>query len=496
MQRTVDLGRKGQSLSCDYHPIYTYATWAARQHPVRSLKVEGRDGGLGRLNLQIPEISYAATLGGEELCGPLKLPPLGVATELELERTLGRLPVNLEMVLDHEVVARIPITILPSWQWGHSRDARILAAAYVLPGDEVVSRTLTAMSAPSARGTLSLSTLVRKDPESGARTAVKALYEYLAGTCQIAYETPQIEADDWSGVSYQKVRTPQDIFFFSGQNKGRGNCFDLSLFFAGCLESLGLNPLIIFTGELDASPTHAFVGCWTDRSRRFRPFLTDSAMLIEKIESGDLLVLEATGVAEGSTALSFEEARTTGREHLAKGPVHALDVSACRPPIGLVRPVMLANSPFVQRAFWAGQRLAQERKSKLYETLHILHGLCVADGELTRWLLERAGGNTDDVRHVIEQSLPMEQNPGVPIATKNYEICVSTARGNARSEGRSMVDEVDLLWAVVENPSRNVRRILEAAGCDFDTLVNELDQRWKRPGEMSIHRRVRRSPVK
>ena len=48
-----------------------------------------------------------------------------------------------------------------------------------------------------------------------------------------------------------------------------------------------------------------------------------------------------------------------------------------------------------------------------------------------------------------------------------------------------------LLWAVIENPSRNVRRILEAAGCDFTGLVRELDQRWKRPGEMSIHRAVR-----
>jgi len=156
-----------------------------------------------------------------------------------------------------------------------------------------------------------------------------------------------------------------------------------------------------------------------------------------------------------------------------------------------VRPSQLANAPVVQRAFWASQELAAAKKAKLYETLHLLYGLCSVRGELTSGVLERAGGDPASVCRVIEGNLPVEDNDGVPVVTKNYEICTSTARGNARSDGRSTVEEVDLLWAVLENPSRNVRRILEASGCDYEGLVRELDRRWKRPGEMSIRRVVR-----
>ena len=35
------------------------------------------------------------------------------------------------------------------------------------------------------------------------------------------------------------------------------------------------------------------------------------------------------------------------------------------------------------------------------------------------------------------------------------------------------------------------RRILDAAGCKYSALVQELDMKFKRPGEMSIHRHVK-----
>ena len=190
-------------------------------------------------------------------------------------------------------------------------------------------------------------------------------------------------------------------------------------------------------------------------------------------------------------ALPFDEAERAALEYLARGPVHALDVAAVRPPIGVVRPTQLANAPIVQHALWAAQKFAAARRAKLFETLHVLYGLCSVKGELTTWVLERAGGRADTVCRIIDRSLPAEDHPGVPIATGNAQICADTARGFARSDGRSTVEEVDLLWAAIQNPSRNVRRVLEAAGCDFSSLIQELNQRWKRPGEMSIHRAVR-----
>lgn len=494
MRTTVEVAQRGFSLSCDYHPIYTYATLAAKQQPVSAITLQSLGTGApvhGILGLAIPEMDYFQNLRTEELGGAIPSGGMGgVATELNLEKAIARIQGNLEITLDEEPVGRLPVAILPTWQWSHGREARLLAAAYVLPGDEVVSRTVSAASG-RLEGLASLTTLVRQEPRKAGRLVLDVLYRYLSDEFDIGYEAPLVETDDWSRQSYQRVRSPQDIFFFSGQRKGRGNCFDLSLFFAGCLESLGLKPLILFTGGLEGSPSHAFVGCWLDGARRFQPFITDPRQVAEHVSRGDLLLLEATGVARGSTSLSFKEAEAAALEHLARGPVHALDIAAVRPPIGVVRPIQLANAPIVQHAFWASQNLAAAKQAKLYETLHLLYGLCSVQGELTRWVLERAGSKPASVCRVIEQSLPVEDYDGVPVATKNYEICTGTARGNARSEGRSTVEEVDLLWAVIENPSRNVRRILEATGCDYATLVRELDRRWKRPGEMSIHRAVR-----
>jgi ATP-dependent Clp protease ATP-binding subunit ClpA len=135
--------------------------------------------------------------------------------------------------------------------------------------------------------------------------------------------------------------------------------------------------------------------------------------------------------------------------------------------------------------------MARARGARNYETLHILYGLCSAEGGFASWLLERSGGSSERVRRIIEKSLSRERPAAerAPVPTVNHEVCVTTSRANARSDGRSTVSEIDLLCAVLQNPSRNVGKVLDAAGCDRAFLAQELGAF----GEHSVLRSVSRS---
>jgi hypothetical protein len=59
---------------------------------------------------------------------------------------------------------------------------------------------------------------------------------------------------------------------------------------------------------------------------------------------------------------------------------------------------------------------------------------------------------------------------------------------NAQYHGCSVVREPDLLWAMLENPSGNVRRVMAAAGCEHGNLLEELGKVWEKPGERTDSR--------
>jgi hypothetical protein len=48
------------------------------------------------------------------------------------------------------------------------------------------------------------------------------------------------------------------------------------------------------------------------------------------------------------------------------------------------------------------------------------------------------------------------------------------------------VEEIDLLWALIESPSRNVKRVLVAAGADVAAMIGEMEAQGGRPGLASV----------
>jgi hypothetical protein len=487
----------GARFRIDYLPLYSYAACLAALHPVSAVAVE-EPGSTGvstdALLVRLPEIEYERSLpvAGAGAGAPgVEAGPVESDTAGRLAGVSRRVPSHVVFSRRDREIARLPVTLLPVTEWSHRPESRLLIAAHVVPGDEAVARAVVdaAASLPSRRGGDTLLGVAREAGEAAAHTVSRALYDHLATNGGIAYGEPRAEHDSWSGASYQTIRAPHRVLGATAAEGGPGNCLDLSLLLAGCLESLGLHPLIVFPGTLDESPRHALVGCWRAGGRRFRPLLTDAGRLREKIDGEDLLVLEATGVCTGERRLSFPEARRVARERLAQeADLHAVDVSAARPPQGRVRPLDLVNAPVVQRALLLSEELRGELGAEARETLHVLYGLCAGEGEVTARMLEACGGNARRVCRIIRANLPREGHEGPGVETKSFRICRETARLNARTRGSFVVEEIDLLWAVLDSPSRNVRKALESSGCDFSVLLARMSRRFRRPRQVTVSR--------
>ena len=90
-----------------------------------------------------------------------------------------------------------------------------------------------------------------------------------------------------------------------------GNCLDLTLLYAACLEAAGLHPLLI------ATEGHIFTGLWLE-DRMFPECVQDDVSLIQKrLASGisEIAVVETTCLTSGKD-LSFDQARAVGEQNL------------------------------------------------------------------------------------------------------------------------------------------------------------------------------------
>ncbi len=492
MKTTIRDGTSGESFRVDYFPLYSLAAARADLHPLFGIEASLP---LGELDVHLPALEYSCSLPravGPARAGNVRQPlPAGAMNLLAgiTTRTTSHLRISRR---GGEKIADLPVTVLPPGQWSHLRDSRKLAAAHVLPADAVISRTVldsVAGASDAGEEARSLPEVVRAGEPDLVRTVLQALYEHLAAAREIDYVEPHVEVDSWCGGTFQEIRSPEQVAGAPGSRRGQGNCLDLSLFLAGCLECLGLRPLILFSGNLDESPRHALLGCWRGLGPRLRPLLTNGDDLRQRIAREELLVLEVTGVCPGERRLTFPEAVRAARDHLERSDhFHALDVSAARPPHGDVRSLSLAYSPIVQHSLWAAEALRKRLEARARETVHILYGLCASEGELTCRLLEFGGSAARRVREVVEANLPREGHAGAGEETNGYRLCVETAKLNAGKRSSAAVEEIDLLWAVLDGPSRNVRKVVEAAGGDFSRLLAELARLQARPGEATVSR--------
>lgn len=123
-----------------------------------------------------------------------------------------------------------------------------------------------------------------------------------------------------------------------------GNCIDLSLLFAACLEAVNLNPVLIIVEG------HAFVGCWLQDDKFPEVVNDDKTALSKRLSKGirEMVAIEATSICKGNNLL-FSDALNKGEAQIVEDGHFLVSIDIKRARTCQIRPLpLLANAVGVQ----------------------------------------------------------------------------------------------------------------------------------------------------
>lgn len=128
------------------------------------------------------------------------------------------------------------------------------------------------------------------------------------------------------------------------QNEKFGNCIDISLLFAACLEAVDLNPILIIVRG------HAFVGCWLQDNKFSEAINDDKTAITKRLSKGirEIAAVEATSVCKGNNT-KFSDALNLGEAQLVQKDDFLLSVDIKRARTLRIRPLpLLINGTVTQ----------------------------------------------------------------------------------------------------------------------------------------------------
>ncbi|MFF4893465.1 DUF4011 domain-containing protein [Micromonospora chersina] len=228
-----------------------------------------------------------------------------------LYRTDEAFPVDYRLTV--EAVGKPPLQlvapsrVLAHNEWFNSPALYDSLAAFVQPNTRAVEAVLRSAAQILLARTGSGSLQGYQDGPERAALIAGAVYEALR-QLEIIYQTLPASFEN----SGQKVRTTAAVL------DGRlGNCLDLSVTYAACLEAAGLHPLIFI------SEGHAFGGFLLEEERLGAAAVTETNLLISMVDSGRAVPVELTRIGPGAQSATFTEAVRVGLGHF-RGEGHRL----------------------------------------------------------------------------------------------------------------------------------------------------------------------------
>ena len=268
----------------------------------------------------LPYAQHFDRIGADSVCR-ISAPDLtmdGALLSGLTEKAAGLLHVTLEK--DGEVLCAHSqeLTALAFDQWHGYGYYPELLASFVTPNHPALI-PITAKAAEllgNWTGDPSLDGYQTQDPNRILKQAA-AVYGALQEQ-NIVYAVPPASFEN----AGQRVRLCDGVL----QQK-MGTCLDLTLLYCGCLEAMGLHPLMII------QPGHIFAGVWLEELT-FPESVQDDASLITKRLAGgisEIAVVECTAFTAGKD-LSFDKARAAAEAHLTgkEELEYIIDVRRCR----------------------------------------------------------------------------------------------------------------------------------------------------------------------
>ena len=270
-----------------------------------------------------------------------------------------------------------PIEVLAYDQWAGTRALPELLAAFSMPNNPSIDVLVGKASRllRSEHSELSMSGYQSKSRDQVWKQ-VSAIYSTLAAE-SLQYAEPPASF----GTDGQKIRTPDRIM------EGRvATCLDLAMLFASCLEQAGLRPVIL------TKEGHAWVGVWLHQVCFSDPLIDDVQAVRKRVESGEFLVLETTGIAHHHLH------RPSLRHAMEQGAAHLRETGTFRYAVDIHRARELQIKPLPSRNVQLLAEVAPTERPAAIETMPDLPPLDptalgaidlpqddTPDGRLTKW---------------------------------------------------------------------------------------------------------------
>ncbi len=211
---------------------------------------------------------------------------------------------------------RVSVEALAYNEWSGLHSLPEILAAFVTPNQPAIAALLQRAGEHLKRttGSSAMDGYQQNDPRRVYRM-VEAIYQSVCQQ-QIMYVTAPASFES----SGQKIRFPEEVCA-----SRQGNCLDLSLLFAACLEQAGLFPLVLIEDG------HAYAGAWLREAGFGSPSNEDAQAIRKRHALGELCVFEAVAANEGQ-GRGFSNAEQLAVEHLENDDKFhfALDIRRCR----------------------------------------------------------------------------------------------------------------------------------------------------------------------
>ena len=234
------------------------------------------------------------------------------------EKVSGEIVVTLSKEEEHIVTETYPIEILPFDQWVGVSILPEMLSAFVTPNYPSISAIIHRASQFLERwtGNPSLDEYQSRNPDR-VKKQMAAVYEAIA-ELNIVYCTPPAGYEQ----SGQRIRLCDTIL-----STKLGTCLDMALFFASCLEAVGIHPLVVITQG------HAFAGGWLINDTFADSVNDDVSLLTKRLADGinEIALVETTCMNAGKN-LSFDTAMASGEDHLTNPSnfLLSIDIKRCR----------------------------------------------------------------------------------------------------------------------------------------------------------------------
>jgi len=255
--------------------------------------------------------------GGSAFCLEDVNPVLNGQLLVELtEKITGNLRIALEQEGDTLYAQDVAVTALAFDEWHGSAFYPELLTAFVTPNHPEVLKIITRAADFLGQWTGDPSMDAYQTGEANRVLAqAGAIYAALQEQ-RIGYAVPPASFEPVG----QRVRLCDSVM----QQK-LGTCLDLTLFYASCLEAVGLHPLLILR------PGHIFAGVWLEEQTFPEAVQDDVALLTKRLAKGvnEIAVMECTLFADGKNA-DFDTARQAATKELQDAMELFIDVRRAR----------------------------------------------------------------------------------------------------------------------------------------------------------------------